>query len=111
MWDAIDELAPDEDITTRSGDWLLVITLRDCELNQKVRERVERIAVGMPGGTDLRFAFATNLGHSYQMGLLAIAEGDLPAAVLMRHGKERDRALSVDDVLDLAEEVASRYRR
>lgn len=110
MWEAIDDITPDEDIAAYSGDLLLVFIASHCEINRKVRERIERRAVAMSGDRDLKFAFAPSATHDYHHGVFGIAPDDLPAAVYLQDGREKDRASSIDDVLELVGELVLRYR-
>lgn len=108
MWEAIEDLYPDEDLSTFQGDLLLVFVDSKCIVNNEVQRIIERRAVSLPGGCDLKIAFAPSLTHQELHRKLGIA--DLPAAAFFREGVERERCASVDDVLELAYELVMRYR-
>lgn len=103
MWDAIEEVEQDADMLTFSGDLFVLLFDSDCELNLKVRDRVERIAVRLPGNRDLRFVFLPSATHVEQHNFFNFE--DLPSALLLRDGVEHERCSSIDDVLELAAEL------
>lgn len=108
MWEAIEDLYPDEEPASFQGDLLLVFIDSKCAVNLEVQRRVERKAVSLPGGCDLKIAFAPTLTHQELHLQLNITE--LPAAAFFREGVERERCASVDDVLEFAGELTMRYR-
>lgn len=107
MWDAIDDIDPDADLATLTGDQVIVFFDPACELNRSAREQVERRAVRMCGARDLQFVFApldTHPALHEQCGL-----DSLPAAIFFEEGVEQERCHSIDDVIELVEElIASR---
>lgn len=90
------------------GDLLIVFVDSKCAINLEVQRRVERRAVNLPGGCDLKMAFAPSASHSALHERLSIIE--LPAVVFLKDGVEKERCSSIDDVLEFVSEIVLRYK-
>lgn len=103
MWDAINEIDPDADPATFTGDLVIVLFDAKCEMNRATREQVERRVVKMRGARDIQFAFAPLETHAALHEICM--PYSLPSAILFEEGRELERADSMDDVIELIEEL------
>ena len=108
MWDAIEELEPVVDKDSYLGDILLVFLDDASPCDISLMEILEKRFAAVPGGRDLRFAFAFKSEHLAHHEHFNIRE--TPAAVFVRESVEMDRCSSVEDVTAMAREVIAKYR-
>ncbi len=108
MWDAINEIAPDTELAALTGDYVVVFFDFKCDTNRNAREQVERLVVRMRGDSDLQFAFAPKCTHTLLYSACNL--GELPAAIFLEEGVERERCAGFDDVIELVEELISQRR-
>lgn len=108
VWDAIEELEPVVDKDSYLGDILLVFLDDASPCDISLMEILEKRFAAVPGGRDLRFAFAFKSEHLAHHEHFNIRE--TPAAVFVRESVEMDRCSSVEDVTAMAREVIAKYR-
>ena len=108
VWEAIEELEPVVDKDSYLGDILLVFLDDDSPCDVSLMEILERRFAAVPGGRDLRFAFALKSEHLAHHEHFHIR--DTPSAIFVRESIEMDRCTSAEDIASMVREVIAKYR-